>query len=474
VNDLTFSSDRYVSIAESTADWNDYRVALVLVNKLPAGSLKTSFLNRLAAVKSTIESSWKVIEISFGSTIVPGNINTINITEGQTASNLVDVNGVASSINYVLVNSVWDGDVACGTNNAYLGMPTELWARGYRIYNTNTTQWRWTGLSDSKTYKFRFIYGDMTQVNTTHYGAAVTIGATTKNLDQEMQNTNNYVDFTGLVSSGSLINATLGPIVAGQQGDILGMIIFESVGTTTTTTSTSSTSTSSTTTTTTTAGTTTTTTSTSTSSTTTTTTTANVSNVSKWNFNLTSQSVAGWNDVTGNPSTSIITKSDSISGSGITFSSIATNKWGASGGNSSNNVNGGTGSNSDFPPNVMLSFFFNYSLPWGTTGANCKWSGLTPGASYKFDMIGSRSSVTGAGIPTGENRMMQYHFGTTASVGSPGEVNMTAFAARDNITTVSQTFTANGAGEIYLGVFGTQVTTGDQIGYLNGVIITPL
>jgi hypothetical protein len=492
VNDLTFNATSHVVVAENklsvskTDAWTDYRIALRLVNLMSSGTDKTNLLNRLADVKSSIQSDWRVVELSFGSTAVSGVNNLASVNDNQSINNMNDISGSATTIDFTLNATVWDGQVNIGTNNEYLGMPTSFWANGWRIYNISANTCTFAGFNSGSTKVIRFLYGDMTQVNTTHYGARVTINGVTKDLENEIVNTNKYVDFT-IPSGSSSFSATLQPIVAAQQGDVAGVIIFESISTsTTTTTSTSSTSTttttsSSTTTTTTTAGPTTTTTSTSTTSTTSTTTTSTSSTttttttvapgIAQFNFNSTAQSVAGWTDVTGSPSSSIVTATHT--GTGIGISSIATNRWGAFGGTSSNNTNGPIGSNAEFPADVLISFWFSYALVSATNQSNIEINGLTPGGTYDIHVIGGRSSTAGSGIPVGQNRLMEWKCTDNA-----GTQTVTDYATRDNTTNI-QVFSgkvADGSGKIIIGIFQDadgDAINGDQFAYINGMRVIP-
>lgn len=493
INDLTFNATSHVAVAETTvltdktAAWNDYRIALRLVNLMSAGPSKTSLLSRLSTVKSSIQTDWKVVELSFGSTAISGLNILASVNDNQSANNMTDVDGNPTTIDFTLNATVWDGQVNIGTNNEYLGMPTGFWANGWRIYNTSANTCTFAGFSSSTNKVIRFIYGDMTQINTTQFGARVTINGVTKDLENEIQNTNKYVDFT-VPSGSSSFTATLQPIVATHQGDIAGVIIFESTGagTTTTTTSTSSTSTttttsSSTTTTTTTVGPTTTTTSTSTTSTSSTTTTSTTSTttsstttttttvapgVAQFNFSKTSQSVSGWNSCFGSPHIATCTATDTATGIGV--STLSPSNWTAFGIDTSNDSVGPVGSNSEFPAAVMLSVMFNYSRGSDLTPNNMEINGLTPGALYNLHMIGGRASG-----PSGQ-RLMEW-----ACTDANGTEKVQDYVTIGNLTNI-QVFNnkeADSNGKITLGIFqdpdGNE-TNGNQYGYINGLRVIPV
>lgn len=258
----------------------------------------------------------------------------------------------------------------------------------------------------------------------------------------------------------------------GDTANLTALVLSKLNNDSTTTSSTTSTS-SSTSTTTSTSSTTTSTTSTS-SSTTTSTTTTPPTGVARFNFNATAQNISGWQDISGSPDTGVISVTDSINGTGITVSSIA-GKWSSFGG-TSNNGNGGTGVNSDFPSGVMLSYWYNYYNVYTSNGGNIKISNLTPNKSYQIKMIGSRSSTAGSGIPAGQNRIMEFIVSQTATISDVSEQSKLDYAARDSVTTQTFTITSNASGEIYLGVYPSRNgngTNGDQFGYINGLIVIP-
>jgi hypothetical protein len=469
INDLSFNATSHVVVAETTvltnktAAWNDYKIALRLVNLLTAGATKTALMNRLAAVKSSIQTDWKIVELSFGNTAISGVNNLASVNDNQSVNNMTDVDGVSTTIDFTLNATVWDGQVNIGTNNEYLGMPTGFWANGWRIYNTSANTCTFAGFSSSTNKVIRFIYGDMTQINTTHYGARVTINGVTKDLENEIQNTNNYVDFT-IPSGSSSFSATLQPIESGQQGDVAGVIIFESTAAGTTTTTTTS---SSTTTTTTTSGPTTTTTSTSTTTTssTTTTTTTIASNLSQFNFSLTSQTSPGWVSVFGDPNVSVLTGTQN----GITVSTISTSFWTPFGPEAASDTNGEDVPNPTFVFNetVTRSYIYNYSDFYSPGNENLLISGFTPGETgIRIDILGSRD----AAAVSFATRLCDY-----ICVDASGTETIADFDVKGNTANLA-TFlnkTADSNGQIKLGIFRpTPTDSNHEIGYLNAMRIT--
>jgi len=123
---------------------------------------------------------------------------------------------------------------------------------------------------------------------------------------------------------------------------------------------------------------------------------------------------------------------------------------------------------------VLVSFFFSGFLVSATTANNLEISGLTPGSLYDIHLIGGRSSTAGAGIPVGQNRLMEW-----VCTDNVGTVKVEDYACRDNTTNI-QVFSnkvANGTGRITIGVFQDPQgdgTNGDQVGYINGMRVIPV
>lgn len=171
-----------------------------------------------------------------------------------------------------------------------------------------------------------------------------------------------------------------------------------STSSSTTSTSSSTSSTSSTTSSSTTSSTTTTSSSTTTSTTTlapttTTTTTVISGNSAKFKFDIAATySEPGWVNVTGNPKTTDISKTQN----GITLSNVKTNwqNFSANAGSDDNGMSTGTFA-PDFPANVVRGYWQNYSLAWSSPSSyNLQLSGLNASATYTIKVIGSvKSSV---------------------------------------------------------------------------------
>lgn len=235
------------------------------------------------------------------------------------------------------------------------------------------------------------------------------------------------------------------------------MLRQEKVVSTTTTTSTTTS-----TTTTTFVGTTTTTTST---SSTTTTSTTLTPLVAQFNFNATAQSVAGWQDVSGNPYSANPTGTQNT----ITVTAVGQNlKWGQQASTCSTNTGGQTtGDNSGMcPDGVLTSYWYNNGNTLTPVDDNIEISNLVPGDSYKVEIFGSRGAT-----PT---RITAYNL--RDANGSELEDNFNV----GNNTSVIKTFNnkvpdANGKLYLTIKMPSTGNTgNGNMFGYLNGMRVTKI
>jgi|GEM_PF-6163738 len=122
----------------------------------------------------------------------------------------------------------------------------------------------------------------------------------------------------------------------------------------------------------------------------------NIGNQTAWtqniNFNANAQSIAGWQDVSGNPSTGVVTKALS---NGVTISTVATANWTSFSGSLSayNTLNTTTWGNSIIPATVMNSGFESYVAAGAyvktKTGALLQFSGLDTTGTYNLEIFSS-------------------------------------------------------------------------------------
>lgn len=208
----------------------------------------------------------------------------------------------------------------------------------------------------------------------------------------------------------------------------------------------------------------TTTTTTTTSSTTTTTTT--IQQVAQFNFNATSQSIVGWQDVSGNPFNSDPTATQN----GITVTAVGQAvKWGQQASTCSTNTGGqSTGGNTGMcPDGVLTSYWYNNgNTLTPPVDDNIEISGLSPSGTYRVEIFGSRGGVA--------TRITAYRL--RDANGSELDDNFNV----GNNTSVIKTFTnkvPDVNGKLYFTLkmpsTGT-VGNGNMFGYLNGMRVTRL
>lgn len=480
--DEDVTAANYVTKAEQTLEIHDYNNAKRLVNLLPEDSNKIELEVRLSDLKTDIDGYNRRFIIDLGATTSIGNINSLTSgATGSSISNLVDENGIGSSYGFTVVQkgtaSGATETTSNGLSNDYFGYPYSFSTDVFNAYGAGGI-YKFTGLDNGKNYRLRvYPLKDKISFNEPNTPAIV-VGSTVKYVYANY-NTTEWIEFNALspvsgeiafnFKGAPVLNSGVTPSIDPSGANVVNtvqvslyqnwtvyiagvVLVEENDSQVTTTTSTSSS---------------TTTTTTTFAPTTTTTTTTGVSGISKFNFNKTARSLAGWTDVSGSPHLGVISATD-IS-SGVTVSSIAS-KWGVLGGNTSDQNLGGTGSSSDFPANVMLDYWFNYSLLYGSNGANLKLSNLTPNVYYRLKMMGSRSSTAGTPIPEGELRRMNFYASHVATVGDASEKSILGFSAVDSITTQTLTLSSNASGELYLGIYAGG-GAGNTIGYINGLIV---
>lgn len=202
--------------------------------------------------------------------------------------------------------------------------------------------------------------------------------------------------------------------------------------------------------------------------------------VAKFNFNATNQSVTGWVNASGNPHETVVTATDTRSGSSITVSSISntTAHWKSFQQppyGSSANTGGETAGNSKFPGAVTQSYWFNQNS--ATTTPNLRISGLVPGAEYTFEFMCSRlASQVGTA-----NRYMRISCttGTIENIddydvkGNLSETARTSSNTGGGIATFTKTADENGIVEFV--ICGRHPADGSHpYGYIGGLIVTKL
>lgn len=458
LNDLLINATNYTVLAESSLDYNDYLAALRLVNKLSVGTPQTDLLARLATVKSTISGINRIYVLDLGATVTASNYNAVNTSSsGSSSSPLSDIDGNASGIVFTTVTvGSSPASVAVGLGNDYFGFDKIVSNRAVRVYGTSNNSWRFSNLNDGKTYKLRFICADKNQFTNLHSGCTITINGNTLQADNAMYNTNKFVDFTNITPVSGQINITLSAYQSNWQGDMIAIVLFESVsGGTTTTSSTSTSSTSSTSTSSTS--------STTTSSTTSTTTTtgAPVFGQAKFGFSLDNTYTSpGFAKLIGNPATTDISQTQN----GITLSNVraAWQNFGAFYAGNDDGMSTGT-FGTDFPANIVRGYWINYDNVFlGSGSYNLIASGLNPAKTYTIKFIASVKSSINPLVMVDLNVL---------SGGANIVQTLNAVDNTQNILTFSGVI-PDGTGKISFGLYKKQDSTGGTFGLIGGLIIT--
>lgn len=214
--DLTESCDGHVTYAEETLELVDYREALRLVNTLPSSSTKDALLARLIDVATAILTDKRIFAIDLGAsgTTTSGDVNNITSNSNNSSiSNLVDIEGNASTYGFTVVNQLStfqpQKTFSDRMEGAYFGLPVSANQDGFTIAPTTTKTIRFTGLNNGRTYSVR-IYGGQDNGDTLNQNNVVrmTIGATT--IDQYVTfNTTQWQQIDGVSPSSGNIDITV-------------------------------------------------------------------------------------------------------------------------------------------------------------------------------------------------------------------------------------------------------------------------
>ncbi len=199
--------------------------------------------------------------------------------------------------------------------------------------------------------------------------------------------------------------------------------------------------------------------------------------VGRFNFNLTTQSVSGWTDVNGDPGDSIFTRTNASS---ISVTNLNNTKWPNFASASSSNTGGETAGNTKFPGTVMGSYWYSYSTrSISEADANLQIGGLNPAKTYKIEIMCSRLASAVAQAQRRTHIILWGLSGNSAiaDIEAKGNAAETVLSppSASNSTGIA-TFTgivpkANGTINIRINPRYPTVT-GEDFGYLNGLIIT--
>lgn len=183
-----------------------------------------------------------------------------------------------------------------------------------------------------------------------------------------------------------------------------------------------------------------------------------------FNFSLGAQTVSGWTNVAGDPSTGVRTATDAATG--IHISSVATGNWAAYNGGAAFD-GGGQSGGTFFPSAVMLNFWFQYSAFYGAYNAavpQLEITGLNIDSVYTLKMT---TSFSGAQVPNTFNlNPVQYTVAGTSVYGFVdvnGNFNTANGAVFNNIAP-----DASGMIRVYVNTLSTTDVAG-----ISGLQITP-
>lgn len=192
----------------------------------------------------------------------------------------------------------------------------------------------------------------------------------------------------------------------------------------------------------------------------------------RFNFNATAQNISGWQDVSGNPNSAIVTATSS----GITISTVGTGTalWNPFGGTTANNNNGSDGLNPTnptfvYPAEVIRSYFFNYLVSHTVGAYNLLLSGFAAGEIITYiDVIGSRDSTIGAGIPAA-TRLMDWWI-----IDGNGERSITGYDVKDRQTNPArfENVKADANGQVKMGIYrNAPDSPTHELAYINAMEI---
>lgn len=207
----------FVRYAESTENHIDYRLAKRQVDNLSSGTTKTTLTANLVTLKALIG---KAILIDFGTSgkITSGNYN--NVTSAATGTfasplNMLNDDGTNSGISLQIITAsaatpATISDLGSNRSNGRaFGLEYNTNVDGHLVDDIGTTgTYAFTGTNNTKTYTLRIYVMNAGNTWTTRAEAEATFGGVTKYFYCQLNNAF-YIEFTGLVSSGSTFSGTI-------------------------------------------------------------------------------------------------------------------------------------------------------------------------------------------------------------------------------------------------------------------------
>jgi len=217
--------------AETTLDLHDYLEGVKRVSALSAGALKTSLEGRLAAVKAIIEpgtSKRFVIDLGQAALTSTGNVN--NLTDGTSGviSNIIDVDGVASTIDLAVLQkghtSTPESDF--GVRDSYMGLSENTIRDNFRVLDSGVCIMKFSGMDNGKLYRMRFYPSDRPANFVLERGIKITINGVSKSVYGSF-NCSKFAEFLNLSPSGGEIQFTFEAKAPSSFGYLAAIVLTE-------------------------------------------------------------------------------------------------------------------------------------------------------------------------------------------------------------------------------------------------------
>ena len=359
---LTTTCNNYVTKAEEKLKFYDWSRAKLIVDKLNNGTDKMNFTNRLNTVLDSLTTAkdhkYYMLNLGSNSTFNLYTINNVtSAANNTTVSNLKDIKNGTSTKGFTVVSNP-DGITTDGLNHNYMGMSADMFKTAFKYSNVNPAQWKLTGLDVNKYYDV-IIYNSNTSGalfnsnNKTGTRSELNGSIAQSRLEgfNTMFTTDHYnvkPNASGeiVMNMSALANFQFNQNIS-YYGQTVAILLIEK------------------------------------------TTTANPrTNFGKFNFaSTTAASHPDWATLTGDPTTSIQTATDPVSGWAINTVSTDPTHWAKYGGNYGNDNEAPANIYTDiFPAVVSKSARLNYALNFNPATQN-----------YNYEVIG----VPGMGLPAG-------------------------------------------------------------------------
>ncbi|OYW19979.1 MAG: hypothetical protein B7Z54_02395, partial [Sphingobacteriales bacterium 12-47-4] len=226
------TAKRYVDSLHLAPTWDFYWQAKRAVDAIASSSFKTGLLNDLAteyAIINGVGSRRFLIDLGVSGKTTSGNITNVTAgTNGTTASNIVDDQGVASSYGFTVVARVNSGTptVDKGIPGPYFGFAANTLDDAHEPYQSGGT-YRLTNLNNSKTYNLR-LPCITDQFSATQLGTRIEIGGVEKAVTLGYRSFTKYIEFLNVSpSSGNIDIAIKAQTLSGGWGAINAIELVE-------------------------------------------------------------------------------------------------------------------------------------------------------------------------------------------------------------------------------------------------------